>query len=524
FPAVAAGQFQILVRLPSGTRIARTEATIMDVEREIIDLIGEPDPEYPKIERYSESNLQILISNIGVLMDWPAAYTPNSGPMDAFMLVQLKGKSGHAGTFELVEILRKRLRRKFPGVEFSFDTGGMLTAALNMGEPAPIHFQVAGSDMEISHRIAGQITREMRKVPGVTDVRIAQRLDYPIIKVDIDRVKAAYVGLTVEDIVTNLVTATNSSIGFRPAFWIDERNGNHYFIGAQYPEDAMVSFETIGDIPLTGEGTTQPVLLRNVATLSRDVGPAVINHRNITRVIDVYANVEPGRAVGTVVGEIERRLQDDQRLGLDGRTSDRGEYFEVTGPEYEGKGYSVTVEGEANVMRSAFRQFGGGLLIATFLVYLVMVALFRSFRDPLIVMLTIPLGFIGVALLLGATSTALSIQSLMGILMMIGIVVQYSLVMVDFANQRVVAGTPIHEAIVEAARARLRPILMTSLAALLAIAPMAVGFGGGEVNIPLARAIVGGVLGATVLSLFVLPCLYITLKRKPQVAEVVAAG
>ncbi len=517
FPPVDAGQFQMLVRLPSGTRIERTEAAMKEIEATIIDMIGVPDPEYPKVERHPESNLQMLISNIGVLMDWPAAYTPNSGPMDGFVLVQLKGKRGRPGTFEVVANLRRVLSDRFPGVEFSFDTGGMLTAALNMGEPAPVHFQIAGSNIHTSLGIANRVVDELRDIDGVTDARIIQRWDYPILNVEIDRTKAAYVGLDVEDVVTNLVTATNSSINFQPAFWIDERNGNHYFIGAQYSEKDMVSFETIKDIPLTGAESESPVLLRNVADFERSVGPAQINHRNITRVIDIYAGVEQGRAVGTVVEEVEEKLKASPALQLVSRSSERGGYFDVGGPEYKGKGYTLTAQGEVNIMREAFREFGSGLVIAIILVYLVMVAQFRSFRDPLIILLTVPLGFIGVAAVLGATFTALSIQSLMGIIMMVGIVVEYSIVMVDFANQRVRDGAGITEAITEAARVRLRPILMTSLTTLLAIAPMAIGFGGGEVNIPLARAIVGGVLGATVLSLVVLPCLYVTLKPKPKV-------
>lgn len=517
FPPVDAGQFQLNVHLPSGTRIERTEEVIKQVENDIIALTGEPDPEYPKLERHPESNLRMLISNIGVLMDWPAAYTPNSGPMDAFLLVQLKGKGGHKPTFELITELRRHLNDKYPGVEFAFDAGGLISSALNFGEPAPIHFQVAGSDLHTTSRIASIVVDEMRKVPGVTDVRIAQKMDYPTLEVEIDRTKAAFVGLDVERIVTNLVTATNSSVGFRPAFWIDERNGNHYFMGAQYDERDLLSFETIKDIPLTASGIQEPVLLRNVAEFRRGTGPAQINHSNITRVIDVYGSALPGNPVGTLVKRIEDRLQTNLQLRLVPKVSDRGDFWEVTGGEFEGKGYTMNATGEAHVMRSAFRQFGFGLFIATILVYLVMVAQLRSFIDPLIVMLAVPLGFIGVALVLGVTGTSISIQSLMGIIMMVGIVVQYSIIMVDFANQHVRNGVPVREAIVRSARDRMRPILMTSAAAFLALLPMALGLEGGEVNAPLARAIIGGVLGA-LLILLVLPALYVTLKRPPASA------
>lgn len=522
FPQVDAGQFQILLRLPSGIRIENTENAVSRIEQLIVEAIGEPDIEYPRVERYPESNLRMLISNIGVLMDWPAAYTPNTGPMDAFILVQLKNKWGMPGTFDYVVLLREKLREKFPEVEFSFDTGGMLTAALNMGEPAPIHIQVAGSNLETAHRIARLIARVTSKVKGTADVRIAQRLDYPVIDLEIDRVKAAYAGVSVENVMKNLVTATNSSVNFDPAFWIDPQNGNHYFIGAQYAEPDLVSLETLRDIPIKGSNGEKPVPLRTLARIERGAGPAVINHMNITRVIDVYATILPGYDIGSVVRRIERQLRVLPELGAKERQSDRGPFYEVTGPDYAGKGYTYSMSGEVRIMRDSFHQFLFGLVIAVILIYLVMAAQFKSFVDPLIILLTVPLGFIGVGMLLFLTGTSLNIQSLMGIIMMTGIVVEYSIILVDFANRRFEEGLRAGEAIIDAAEVRLRPILMTSLTTLLAILPMTFGIGGGEANVPLARAIVGGVLGATFLSLFVVPCLYSIMKR-PRAEKTVQA-
>ncbi len=513
FPAVDAGQFTIYTRLPSGTRIEVTEATVQAIEKEIMDVIGEPDPRYPAVEDHKDSNLKMLISNIGVLMDWPAAYTPNTGPMDAFHLVQLKAKPGATGTFDYVSVLRERLNDSFPQVDFAFDTGGMLTAALNFGEPSPIHIQVSGSSFYISHRIAKMIVEEVEKVPGTADVRISQRVDYPTLDVDIDRTLAAYAGLTMEDVIKNLVTATNSSINFDPAFWIDENNGNHYFIGAQYREADLVSLDTLMDIPITGPDSTTSVPLRNLATISRGTGPAVISHRNITRVIDVYANVLTGYDLGSVVTEIENRLASSEEISPTARTSVRGKYFEVGGDEFAGKGYSYVMTGEIHTMRESFSQFLQGLIIAIILIYLVMVAQFRSFRDPFIILMSVPLGFIGVALILFGTGVHLSIPAFMGIILMTGIVVEYGIILVDFANRRLGEGLSIQEAIVDAAQTRLRPILMTSLTTVLALTPMAVGIGGGEANIPLARAVIGGVLGATALTLLVAPCLYVIVKR-----------
>jgi len=514
FPPIDPGQFTMYVRMPTGTRIERTEATVAEIERLLVERIGEPDPGFAiGEEQHPDSNLQILISNIGVLMDWPAAYTPNTGPMDAFMLVQLKGKRGHPDTLSLVPELRRELNERFPGVEFAFDTGGMMTAALNFGEPSPIHFQITGSNLDTAQEIARIIRDEAAQVAGAADVRIAQRMDYPILDVEMDRTLAAYHGVDVQDVMKNLVSATNSSVNFEPAFWIDESNGNHYFMGVQYAEEDIDSFDTLRDIPITGQGSQGPVPLRNLAEIHRSTGPAVIHHRNITRATDVYANVLPGHDVGSVVRAIERRLVENEQIASSPRRTERGVVYDVTGPEFAGKGYVYEMQGEVKSMRDAFRQFAQGLAIAAILVYLVMVAQFRSFLDPFVILLTVPLGFIGVAALLFVTGTNLSIMSFMGMIMMVGIVVEYSIVLIDFANRRLRAGSSVIDAIREAAQVRLRPILMTSLTTALALLPMAIGFAGGDANVPLARTIIGGVLGAMALTLLVVPCLYVVFKR-----------
>ena len=517
FPPVDAGQFQIMVRLPSGTRIENTEETLARIEDLLVKEIGQPDP--GARERHPDSNLRMLITNIGVLMDWPAAYTPNSGPMDAFVLVQLKNKPGHPGTFEYVNRLRSKLNERFRDVEFSFDTGGMLTAALNQGEPAPIHVQVSGSNLQTSHRIAGIIANSMVPVGGIADVRVAQRMDYPIIDIEIDRVKAALAGVEVEDVMKNLVTATNSSIGFDPAFWIDQRNGNHYFIGAQYAESDLESIETLRDIPVSGTRGAAPVPLRTLVDISRKTGPATISHHNITRVIDVYATVLPGYDIGSVVSEVEGILRASPELRPVEREADRGSYFEVAGPEFADAGYSYRLTGEVATMRDSLDQFLQGFLLAAVLVYLVLVLQFRSFRDPLIVMLAVPLGLVGVGWMLYLGGNALSVMSALGIIMMVGLVVAYSILLVDFADRRLSRGVGVEEAISQAARVRLRPILMTSLTTVLALAPMAVGGPGAEANVPLARAIIGGVLSAAALTLVVVPCLYVIVKGRDRTRQ-----
>ncbi len=518
FPPVDSNQFTLNVRLPSGTRIERTEAVVADIEQVIMDELGQPDSD-PEDEKIPESNLRILISNIGVLMDWPAAYTPNNGPMDAFLLVQTKGKADRAGIFETVEVLRERLVKEFPLVDFAFDTGGMMTAALNFGAPSPIQIQIEGFNLETAQEIASEVKRIAAGVEGTRDVRVAQRIDYPQIGIEVDRVKAAQLGLMQEDVIKNVVTALNSSVGFDPAFWIDPRKGNHYFIGAQYPEEMIDSFETLRDIPITGANSKMPIPLRNVAEFYRSTGPAVVNHQNIQRVTDVYVNVAPGYAAGTVAAEIEEQLNASGVLGLTAHEEERGIRYALGGV-YEGKGIALRIKGETETMRSAFSQFGQGLVIAAILVYLAMVAQLRSFSVPLIILASVPLGLVGVVLALKLTGTNLSIPAFMGIIMMTGIVVEYSIILLEFANSRVREGLAVRDAMMEAAWIRLRPILMTSLTTWLALIPMAIGFSGGEANAPLARTIIGGVLAATVLSIVVVPCLYVIFKRPEPVMAV----
>ncbi len=510
FPAVDSQQFSINIRLPSGTRIENTERVVAAIEKSIIDEIGKPDSD-PNDEKYPESNLRILISNIGVLMDWPAAHTPNNGPMDAFMLVQTKGQAGKPDTFAIVDSLRERLSREFPIVDFAYDTGGMMTAAMNFGLPSPIQVQVRGSDLHKGQDIAREIKRIVEGMPGTTDVRIAQRLDYPQIGVEVDRVKAAQLGIMQRDVIKNIVTAVNSSVGFNPAFWI-AGNFNHYFIGAQYTEQNINSLETLRDIPITGTNSDRPVPLRTVADFYRTTGPAVVNHHNITRVTDVFANVATGYDAGSVASEIEKRLQLSPELPSERISDKRGTEYNLI-DQY--KGYSFKIKGETETMHNAFDQFINGLMVAGILIYLAMVAQLRSFSIPLIILMSVPLGFVGVIAVLKLTGTNFNIPVAMGIIMMAGIVVEYSIILLEFANQRVREGETVRKAMEQATWIRLRPILMTSLTTWLALIPMAIGFAGGEANAPLARTIIGGVLAATVLSIVVIPCLYVMVKREP---------
>ncbi|HZI31371.1 MAG TPA: efflux RND transporter permease subunit, partial [Candidatus Binatia bacterium] len=494
FPQVDAGQFMIRMRATPGLRIENTEKLTTRVEDFVRNVI-------PENER------KMVIANIGVLYDWPAAYTPNSGSQDAFILVQLT-QHHKTSVFDYVKQLRQKLPREFPGTEFDFDTGGMLSAALNGGLPSPIDIQVEGNSLEVAHGIAGKIKRFAENVPGAVDVRIQQRLDAPQISVDVDRVKAAQLGLSEETVVKNIVSAFNSSINFSPSFWVDEKNGNHYFIGVQYPESDIKSLDTLRDIPITDKSQPVPIRLGDIAKIGFATAPLEINHRNITRVTDVYVNVQ-GRDVGSVAAEIQRYVNQIQ--------NDR-----AVVPE----GYFIHSRGEVQAMHESFSSLGFGFVLAVVLVYLVMVFQFRSFLDPFIVMFAVPLGLIGVVLMLFFTGTTLNIQSLMGSIMMVGIVVSFSVLLVEFANRlgeeaREQGLRKSHrEIVVEAAGIRLRPILMTGLAAVLGLIPMAIA---GGANTPLARAVIGGVLAAMVMVLFVVPIMYVLLKgdQHPPATEII---
>ncbi|MCI0651799.1 MAG: efflux RND transporter permease subunit [Planctomycetes bacterium] len=481
FPQVDSGQFTIRVRAPSGTKVDETEKTLVRVENAIREVV-------PK------EQLRSLITNIGVLLDWPAAYTPNSGPHDAFVLVQTTGVTPDR---VLMRSLRKHLTDHFPGIEFSIEPNSLIRSAITFGLPAPINVQVRGNDLHRSMAIAEEVKRRIRSVPGTVDVRIQQRLDYPQFELTIDRQKCASLGLSQDDVVKNIVTAFNSSVSFAKSFWIDERNGNHYWIGAQYPEPAFEDLETLLNVPITSAQQYDPVLLRNVVQIERATAPSEVMHHNISRVIDVYADVD-GRDIGGVAADIEMELRAIEReSGPDGK------------PRVP-KGYAILRRGEVQSMMESFRSLAFGLILATVLVYLVMVVQFRSLRDPLVVMVAVPLGLIGVLWMLYLTGTAISIPSLMGVIMMVGVVVSFSVLIIDFANRMLATGISRLQAVREACKIRLRPILMVSLAAVLGLVPMAIA---GGANTPLARAVIGGVLAATVLTLFVVPVLFMFLGR-----------
>jgi multidrug efflux pump subunit AcrB len=494
FPEVDAGAFEIYVRAKSGTRIEETEKRVAEVEKVLRDKIG--------------SDLEVVISEIGVVADWSAAYTPNSGPMDAVVRVQLKHDRERSAQ-EVVHELRETFAsaRAFNDLEFAFDAGGMIRSAMNEGKSTPINVRITGKKLEKTHQIAEAIKREVVHVPGVVDCRILQRLDYPEYFVQVDQAKASNLGLSQMDVMRNLVAALNSSIQFnKKNFWIDPTTHNQYYVGVQYPEEDIQSVDTILDVPITSPAQKKSIPLRNVATVHPATVPAEITHTTLQPTIDLALGVE-GRDLGHVAQDVAAVVA---RFGVaSGR--DAWVPFDPTSSEQKPlEGSEIQLSGEYSRMQNTFTNLGIGLILASLLVYFLMVALFKSWLTPLVILSAVPVGLIGVVTMLFVTGTALNVQSLLGVIFMVGIVVSNTVLLVDFAqNLRKLEGLTPTEAIVKAASIRVRPVIMTALAAFFALVPMALGLArGSEANTPLGRAVIGGLLAGLVTTLFMVPALY----------------
>lgn len=521
FPKVDTGQFVLTVSAPEGSRLEKTEAMIERVEALIRRAIP-PD------------ELDQILTDMGIRRGWIALYSPNPGTHAAYMLVNLVHQHRQS-SWEYIERIRQDMLREFPGIKFAFQTGGIVTDVLNFGIPAPIDIKLSGPDL-IKLRKPAQTVRDIvASVEGTADVRVHQGMDTPSLLLNVDRTKAAYLGLTQEQIMANLSTSLTSNISTTPGYWIDPKSNNAYFVVAMYPEQDLVRFEDFLDMPLVGtgkanastsmaggshtkgaslalqntpysgaptlpsggnfwpEGTDRSpaILLKDVVEVTRETGSEEIAHFNLQPTVDVLANVR-GSDLGRVVADVDRRLAD----------------LELP------KGVTLTIQGEANSMRNAIRSFVITLPMATLLIYLVMVSFFKSFLDPLIILFAVPLGFIGVIWMLLLTETSVNVESMIGTLMMIGIVVANSVLLVDYANRKVMTGISPEEAVMEAGRVRIRPIIMTAVAASLGVLPMALGLGeGSEANIPLARALIGGLMASMVMTLFLIPIVYTLAKR-----------
>ena len=480
FPRTDAGQFVINLKAPSGTRLEVTEQEVNKVE----DLVRHTvDPK----------DLKMIVSNLGITPDFSAIYTSNSGPHTAFVQVSLN--DGHKlGSYEYMARVRTAMKTQLPELTAYFQSGGLMDAVLNMGLPAPIDVQVSGSNLEKTYATATQIAQKASAEPGVSDVLIPQDIDAPSLQLGIDRIRAGQLGLDEKEVVSNVITALTSDAMIAPSYWVDPKSGNNYFLTVQYPENEVHSLTDLKNIPLRAADHPDPALLDAVTSIKKVAYPTEVDHYQLARVIDVFV-APTGEALGRMTDGIQRII-DGLQL-----------------PE----GVRVTIRGSAQAMNESFRAFGFGLLLSLVLVYLVLVAQFKSFIDPFIILLAVPPGITGVMLMLSFTETTLNIMSLMGIVMMVGIVVSNSILIVEFTQRLIEDGMALREAVQFACRVRLRPILMTSLATIIGLIPMAMKLGtGSESYAPLARSIISGLTVSVVLTVFIVPAAMLIVYRRQK--------
>jgi multidrug efflux pump subunit AcrB len=478
FPRTDAGQFVINVKAPTGTRIEMTDSDVKQVEQIVRQVVPADE-------------LETVVSNTGVMSDLSALFTPNSGMHTAFVQVGLK-TGHHTSSFEYMARVRRRVNAELPQLRTYFQSGGLVDAVLNQGAPAPIDIQVSGMDLKTDDKIAQDIANEVRMRPGISDVYIPQDMDYPALQVNVNRVRASELGLNPEEVVDNIITALTSDAMIAPSYWVDPKNGNNYFVTVQYPENQVKSLEDLKAMPLRATGSKLPTYLNQVADIAQIKTPTEVDHYQLQRMIDVYVT-PTGEDLGTAAREVSK-ITSEIKLTSNTRIDTRG--LVVT-------------------MQSSFHSFGFGLLLAILLVYLILVAQFSSFMDPFLIVLAVPTGLIGVMLTLAFTDTTLNIQSLMGVVMLQGMVVSNSILIVDFANILRAEGKSARQAVADACRIRLRPILMTSLATVVGLLPMALKLEeGSESYAPLARVIIGGLLSSIVLTIFVVPAAYLLFYQK----------
>ncbi len=486
FPQVDAGQITMLIQAPSNYRLDASEKRIVEVEKFLERII-------PAVER------DMIVSEMGLCADWSAAYTQNSGQQDTVVRIQLTPARTLSAQQYAVKI-RKLLAEEpgFSDLRVSFDTGGMISTALNFGASSPVDIQIEGGTLDQAMDVAREIRNRVVNVKGTADVRVAQRFDAPNLLINVDRQKAASVGLTARDVIMQVVAAMNSSVSINRNFWIDLKSGNQYFVAVQYSEDAERTIDSLKSVFATGTNQATPVQLSSLVNIYPNTAAVEINHSSLRRVIDVLVNTE-NRDIGSVASDIEKAIEDVPLSA----------------------GMKINLMGEYARMNDSFRNLAKGMVLASILAYLLMVPLFRSFVGPLIIMVTVPLGLIGVLTMLYLTGTTLNVQSEVGVIFLVGIVVSNGVLLMDFATQLRKNGASPRDAISMAASIRFRPILMTFLATFLDLLPMALGLGGrgSEAITPLARAVVGGLLTSTGLTLFVIPILYtLLIHDRPPVA------
>ncbi|MBH8572956.1 efflux RND transporter permease subunit [Nostocaceae cyanobacterium CENA369] len=483
FPEVDGGQFSLHVRALPGTRLEETERIVSQVEGVIRETV-------PK------ENLSMILDNIGL---------PNSGinltygyngatigPADADILVSLK-ESG--STFSYIKQLRQKLKTTFPSYTFFFEPADIVTQILNFGLPAAVDVQISGpgQNSKANFKIAQQIEARMKRVPGAVDVHMQQVVDAPKLRLDVDRTEAQQLGMTQRDVANSVLTSLSSSGQAAINQWLDPKKGVSYTLAVQVPQYKLDSIDSLKNMPV-GNGQTAPQLLGNLATVRRDTGMQVVNHYNIQPIFDIYAN-SSGRDLGGVARDVNEIIADYQKKLPHGSL--------------------ITVRGQVQTMNSSFLGLGLGLVFAIVLVYCLMVVNFQSWLDPLIIMMALPSALAGIVWILFVTRTTLSVPSLMGAIMSIGVATSNSILLITFANEQRQEGQNAYQAAQAAGYTRLRPVLMTALAMLIGMIPMSLGLGeGGEQNAPLGRAVIGGLSAATIATLLFVPVVYSILRRK----------
>jgi multidrug efflux pump subunit AcrB len=494
FPTVDAGQILLHLRGPTGIRIDETAALCDRVEASIREVI-------PKTQIAS------LVDNIGVPYSGINLTYSSSGPVgsgDADVFVNLT--ADHRPTSEYVRALRARLPREYPGVTFAFLPADMVSQILNFGLPAPLDVQIAGFNVDDNRGYANALLEKMRAIPGAVDLRIQQAYDYPQIDVVVDRSKAALLGLTEQDVASNLLVSLSGSFQTSPSFWIDPQNGTQYSVAAQTPQYRLASLPDLATTPITGPAATRggAQMLANLASFHRSVGPAVVSHYDATPVIDIYGSMQ-GADLGYMSSQINR-LVDETRHDLP-------------------RGSKVTVRGQVTTMTDSFNGLLIGLAGAVVLVYLLIVVNFQSWLDPFIIITALPAALAGIVWMLFLTHTPISVPALTGAIMCMGVATANSVLVVSFARQRLDAGDDARHAALQAGVMRFRPVLMTALAMIIGMVPMALGLGeGGEQNAPLGRAVIGGLVFATVATLFFVPTVFTLIHGRIAVARVPGAS
>src|ERR1700720_4529495 len=478
FPSVDAGQIRLHMRARTGLRIEETTRLADQVNQSIRDVIPKRD-------------LQTVIDNVGLPYSGINLTYSNSGTIgtsDADILVQLKQERGKS-TGDYINELRRRLATEFPGVQFFFQPADIVTQILNFGTPAPVDIQIIGANQPANYEIAQRLANKMTHVPGAVDVHVQQAFDAPTLYMDLDRTRSQYVGMQARDVAQNLLVSLSSSFQTSPNFWLDPRNGVSYSVAVQTPQYRMDTFQALQNTPITGAGAgVTPQILGNLVHTKTVARPASISHYNVQPMINVYASVYR-RDLGSVAQEA-RKLVHEAEKDLP-------------------RGSHIVIRGQVETMDSSFLGLGVGLIGAIVLAYLLIVVNFQSWLDPFIIITALPGALAGICWMLLITHTTLSVPSLTGAIMCMGVATANSILMVSFAREQMDEGKNPLDAAVEAGFVRMRPVIMTALAMIIGMVPMAIGLGeGGEQNAPLGRAVIGGLLFATFATLFFVPCVF----------------